>query len=89
MNGMSDDGALQPWITERICEALDQANLARLTASDLEDAHSSARPFGSQKISRRSPSASRLGCPRSVRSPEQRTELHIAAVVLHDAVCPP
>ena len=34
---MSDDGAIRPWITERICEALDQADLARLTASDLDD----------------------------------------------------
>ena len=34
---MSDDGAIGPWITQRICEALDQADLARLTASDLDD----------------------------------------------------
>jgi hypothetical protein len=34
---MSDVGAMRPWITARICEALDQADLARLTASDLDD----------------------------------------------------
>jgi hypothetical protein len=34
---MSDDVTMRPWIRERICEALDQANLARLVASDLDD----------------------------------------------------
>jgi hypothetical protein len=34
---MGDDGTMRPWITERIREALDQADLARLTVSDLED----------------------------------------------------
>ena len=34
---MSDDGAMRSWITARILEALDQADLARATASDLDD----------------------------------------------------
>jgi hypothetical protein len=34
---MSGDSAMGPWISSRICEALDQANLARAVASDLED----------------------------------------------------
>jgi hypothetical protein len=28
---------MEPWISSRICEALDQADLARAIASDLED----------------------------------------------------
>lgn len=34
---MSGDSGIGSWISSRICEALDQANLARATASDLED----------------------------------------------------
>jgi hypothetical protein len=34
---MSDDGALRSWIMNRILEALDQADLARAAASDLDD----------------------------------------------------
>jgi len=34
---MSDDGRLRSWIMDRILEALDQADLARATASDLDD----------------------------------------------------
>ena len=34
---MSGDSGMGPWISSRICEALDQANLARVVASDLED----------------------------------------------------
>jgi hypothetical protein len=37
MSGMSGDSGMGPWISSRICEALDQADLARATASDLED----------------------------------------------------
>jgi len=37
MSGMSDDGGMQSWIMNRILEALDQADLARATASDLDD----------------------------------------------------
>ena len=37
MSGMSDDSGLQSWIMDRILEALDQADLARATASDLDD----------------------------------------------------
>lgn len=35
---MSDDGTMRSWIMDRILEALDQADLARATACDLEDA---------------------------------------------------
>jgi hypothetical protein len=34
---MTDNNALKQWIMNRICEALDQANLARAAASDLGD----------------------------------------------------
>jgi hypothetical protein len=34
---MSGDSGMGSWISSRICEALDQADLARATASDLED----------------------------------------------------
>jgi hypothetical protein len=34
---MRDDGALRSWIMNRILEALDQADLARAAASDLDD----------------------------------------------------
>ena len=34
---MSDDSGLQSWIMDRILEALDQADLARATACDLDD----------------------------------------------------
>jgi hypothetical protein len=34
---MSGDSGIGSWIRSRICEALDQANFARATASDLED----------------------------------------------------
>jgi hypothetical protein len=37
MSGMSDDSGLQSWIMDRILEALDQADLARATANDLDD----------------------------------------------------
>jgi len=37
MSGMSSDSGMGSWISSRICEALDQANLARAIASDLED----------------------------------------------------
>ena len=37
MSGMSDDSGLQSWIMDRILEALDQADLARATACDLDD----------------------------------------------------
>ena len=37
MSGVSGDSGMGPWISSRICEALDQADLARATASDLED----------------------------------------------------
>ena len=37
MSGMSDDGGMRSWIMNRIMEALDQADLARATASDLDD----------------------------------------------------
>jgi hypothetical protein len=37
MSGMGGDSGMGPWISSRICEALDQADLARATASDLED----------------------------------------------------
>ena len=36
MNGMSD-AATESWVMSRICEALDQADLARATASDIDD----------------------------------------------------
>ena len=36
MSGMSD-GGMQSWIMNRILEALDQADLARATACDLDD----------------------------------------------------
>lgn len=34
---MSDDGTMRSWIMDRILEALHQADLARATASDLDD----------------------------------------------------
>jgi hypothetical protein len=34
---MSDDGTMRSWIMDRILEALTQADLARATASDLDD----------------------------------------------------
>jgi hypothetical protein len=34
---MDDDGTMRPWIMDRILEALQQADLARATASDLDD----------------------------------------------------
>jgi hypothetical protein len=34
---MNDDGTMRPWIMDRILEALQQADLARATASDLDD----------------------------------------------------
>ncbi len=34
---MDDDGTLRSWIMDRILEALQQADLARATASDLDD----------------------------------------------------
>ncbi len=34
---MGDDGAMRSWIMDRILEALDQADFARATASDLDD----------------------------------------------------
>jgi hypothetical protein len=34
---MSDDGTMRSWIMARIREALDQVDLARATASDLDD----------------------------------------------------
>ena len=34
---MNDHTALKPWIMNRICEALDQAELARAAARDLGD----------------------------------------------------
>jgi len=34
---MGDEGTMRSWIMDRILEALDQADLARATASDLED----------------------------------------------------
>ena len=37
ISGMSDDGGMRSWIMNRILEALDQADLARATASDLDD----------------------------------------------------
>jgi hypothetical protein len=36
MDGMSDS-ATEYWVMSRICEALDQADLARATASDIDD----------------------------------------------------
>ena len=37
MKGMTDDATLRPWIIDRIREALDQADLARALADDIED----------------------------------------------------
>jgi hypothetical protein len=37
MSGMSGDSGMGSWIRSRISEALDQADFARATASDLED----------------------------------------------------
>jgi hypothetical protein len=37
VSGLNGDSGIGSWISSRICEALDQANLARAVASDLED----------------------------------------------------
>jgi hypothetical protein len=34
---MNDDATMRPWIMDRVLEALHQADLARATASDLDD----------------------------------------------------
>jgi hypothetical protein len=65
---------------DRICEALDQADVARATASSLDDHVWSVRPSGWQKISRLSPSASPVGCPSSVSFPVEATGCRSAVV---------
>jgi hypothetical protein len=60
---MSGDSGMGPWISSRICEALDQANLARAVASDLEDHAFVGRPGRD------------LGCRAAIRAAAQQFAL--------------